>query len=96
MQLKERKVTRMIKKMLSNAKCKQWWNAALKRAWHAVWQTAVPLIPAGMAITQIDWRLVVGLSLTSGVLSLAKSFAAGLPECGIESIVKNTEEKDGE
>ena len=74
--------------MFKNVKCKKWWKAALMRAWHAVWQAAVPLIPAGMAITQIDWLMVVELSLASGVLSLAKSFAAGLPEC--------TEESEGE
>ena len=77
--------------MTSNAKCQKWWKAALKRAWHAVWQTAVPLIPAGMAITQIDWLLVVELSLAAGVLSLAKSFATGLPECGTEEVIESIE-----
>ena len=71
----------MIKKMLSNAKCRQFWDAALKRAFHAVWQAAVPLIPAGIAITQIDWLLVIELSLAAGVLSMVKSLAAGVPEC---------------
>ena len=71
----------MIKKMLANAKCRQFWDAALMRAWHAVWQAAVPLIPAGIAITQIDWLLVLELSLGAGVCSLVKSLAAGVPEC---------------
>lgn len=79
--MKERKVFQMLKKMLTNAKCKKWWKAALMRAWHAVWQAAVPLIPAGIAITEIDWLMVLELSLAAGVLSLCKSIAAGLPEC---------------
>ena len=87
----------MIKRMLANAKCRQFWDAALKRAWHSVWQAAVPLIPAGIAITQIDWLLVLELSLAAGVLSLAKSLAAGVPECteevGMQMILKESEDE---
>ncbi len=59
---------------------KEYWKAAGIRAWHAIWQTAVPLIPVGIAITEIDWLTVAEVSLAAGVLSLAKSFAAGMPE----------------
>lgn len=65
---------------MKNLTSKKWWKAAGARAWHAVWQTAVPLIPVGMAITEVDWLLVAEVSLAAGVLSLAKSFAAGVPE----------------
>ena len=82
----------MIKKMLANAKCRQFWDAALMRAWHAVWQAAVPLIPAGIAITQIDWLMVIELSLAAGVLSIVKSLAAGVPECTAAAETK----KEGE
>lgn len=67
--------------MLSNAKCKKWWKAALMRAWHAVWQAVVATIGASTLITEPNWALVGSASLMAGVLSLAKSFAAGLPEC---------------
>lgn len=71
----------MIDRMINDVKCKKFWKASLVRAWHAVWQAAVPLIPAGMALTQIDWLMVAELSLASGALSLIKSLANGVPEC---------------
>lgn len=74
----------MLKKILSNAKCKKWWKAALMRAWHAVWEAAVGMLGASTLITEPNWKLVASASLMAGVLSLAKSFATGLPECGEE------------
>lgn len=59
---------------------KEYWKAAGVRAWHAFWECAVPLIPVDVSITAIDWKVVAGVSLGAAVLSLAKSFAKGMPE----------------
>ena len=75
----------MLKKMLTNAKCKKWWKAALMRAWHAVWEAAVGIIGGFTLLSEPNWKLVASASLMAGVVSLAKSFAAGLPECKEET-----------
>lgn len=40
------------------------------RAVKTMAQTAVSLITVGMNITEIDWLTLVGVSLTSGVISM--------------------------
>ena len=42
--------------------------------------TAVALIPAAVTITQVDWKVVAGSALLSGVVSILTSIATGLPE----------------
>lgn len=56
-----------------------WFKAASVRALKTMAQTAVSLITVGNMITEIDWISIIGISLTSGVLSLLTS-VAGLPE----------------
>ncbi|MDD6195264.1 MAG: holin [Lachnospiraceae bacterium] len=56
-----------------------WMKAAGIRAVKTVAQTAVALIPAAATISQVDWRLVVGTALLSGVVSVLTSIA-GIPE----------------
>lgn len=58
---------------------KKWLKAAGTRAVKTVAQTAVALIPAAVTITQVDWKVVVGTALLSGVTSILTSLA-GLPE----------------
>ena len=58
---------------------KKWLKAAGVRAVKTVAQTAVALIPAAVTITQVDWKVVVGTSILSGVTSILTSLA-GLPE----------------
>ena len=58
---------------------KKWWKAAGIRAIKTVAQTAVATIGVSATMTDVDWVLVGGASLLSGILSLLTS-VAGLPE----------------
>lgn len=60
---------------------KNWVKAALIRAVKTMAQTAVAMLPAAAAITQVDWLTVAGTALLAGVASLLTSLA-GLPEVG--------------
>lgn len=59
---------------------KAFWKAALVRAARTMAQTALALIPAGITITAVDWKVVAGIALTAGVLSILTSMSTGLPE----------------
>ena len=58
---------------------KLWWKAAGIRAIKTIAQSAVALIPASVMITDVDWKVVIGTAVLSGVVSLLTS-VAGLPE----------------
>ena len=55
-------------------------EAALIRASRTFCQSAVALIPAGVTIDSVDWRVVLGTALLSFVVSFLMSIATGLPE----------------
>ena len=59
---------------------KDFWKAAGIRALKTFCQTAIAMIPTGIAITEIGWIEVIEVSLTAGVLSILTSVATGLPE----------------
>ncbi len=58
---------------------KQWMRAAGIRAVKTTAQAAVALIPAAVTISQVDWGMVAGTALLSGLVSLLTS-VAGIPE----------------
>lgn len=58
-----------------------WFKAAGIRALKTFAQAAIALIPAGVTIEAIDWRVVLGTAALAAVLSLLTSIA-GLPEVG--------------
>lgn len=58
---------------------KKWAKCAGIRAIKTVAQTAVALIPAGITINAVDWKVVIGTSILAGICSLLTSIA-GLPE----------------
>lgn len=58
---------------------KNWWKAAGIRAVKTIAQTAVALIPVGVAVTEVHWLHVLGTAALAGILSLLTSLA-GLPE----------------
>lgn len=64
----------------TDSACLSWARAALIRAVKTFAQSAIALIPAGVMISAVDWRMVVGTALLASVLSLLTSLA-GLPEC---------------
>lgn len=57
----------------------KWFKCAGIRAIKTIAQTAVALIPAGVMITEVDWKVVLGTSVLAGVCSVLTS-VAGLPE----------------
>lgn len=57
----------------------KWAKCACIRAVKTIAQTAIGLIPAAISITQVDWKVVIGTALLSGVVSMLTSLA-GLPE----------------
>lgn len=58
---------------------KKWFKCAGVRAIKTVCQTAISLFTVGQAFTDIDWKMVVSISLVSGIYSILTS-VAGLPE----------------
>ena len=58
---------------------KKWIKAAGVRAVKTMAQTAVSLIIVGNLITELDWVSIIGISATTGVVSMLTS-VAGLPE----------------
>lgn len=56
-----------------------WFSKAGIRAVKTAAQTAVALIPAGVLITAVDWKAVMGTAALAAVASLLTS-VAGLPE----------------
>lgn len=58
---------------------KKWIKCAGIRAIKTFAQTTLALIPTAVMITEVNWIVVLGTSLTAGILSLLTS-VAGLPE----------------
>ena len=65
-------------KLKSNTK--KWIKCAGIRAVKTIAQTAVALIPTAVTINAVDWPVVVGTAVLSGIVSMLTSLA-GLPEC---------------
>lgn len=64
---------------IKNYDLKQWAKAAGVRAVKTMAQTATALIGTSVALTDVDWTLIVSASILSGVVSVLTS-VAGLPE----------------
>lgn len=58
---------------------KKWSKKAGVRAIKTMAQTAVSLIPAGVMIQAVDWKVVLGTAALAGVVSMLTS-VAGIPE----------------
>lgn len=59
---------------------KEWLIAALIRAIRTMAQTALSMLAVGMAISDVDWKKLVSVSLVAGLVSILTSIATGLPE----------------
>lgn len=59
---------------------KEFFRAALIRAFKTVLQTALSMMAVGMSITDVQWLHVLSVSAMAGVISLFTSLAIGLPE----------------
>ncbi|MCQ2463973.1 MAG: holin [Oscillospiraceae bacterium] len=58
---------------------KKWLKAAGIRALKTMAQSAVAAMSTSVMIEDINWRMVLSVSILSGILSICTSFA-GLPE----------------
>lgn len=59
---------------------KEFVKATIIRAIWTVSQTAIATIGTAEIIGQVDWQFVGSAALLSGLLSILKSIAVGLPE----------------
>lgn len=60
---------------------KKWIKAAGIRAVRTTAQTAIVMIPVGVTIGAVDWKVVLSTSVLTGIVSLLTS-VTGLPEVG--------------
>lgn len=66
---------------------KDFWMAALNRAIRTGAQAALSMIVVGVSFFDVDWLAVLGVVLTSMVVSILTSIATGLPETKIDGYV---------
>lgn len=59
---------------------KDFWKAALIRAFRTFLQVILAVWTAGQLITEVDWRFLFLSAFSSAVYSLLTSVLAGLPE----------------
>ena len=57
----------------------KWLKAAMVRAIKTVSQTAAATIGTSAMISEVNWKIVISSSITSGILSILTSLS-GLPE----------------
>ena len=62
---------------------KKWWKCAGVRAIKTVAQAAAGAIGTTAVFYEVDWKLIGGIALLAGIMSLLTSIA-GLPEVGEE------------
>lgn len=73
---------------------KVWLRRALVRAIKTFAQTALAMIPAGVAINEVSWLTVLGTSALAAILSILTS-VAGLPEVDMEEeLIERDEEEN--
>lgn len=58
---------------------KDWLKASAIRAIKTFAQTAVSLITVGNVVTELNWASILGISVTSAIVSVLTSIA-GIPE----------------
>lgn len=59
---------------------KKWLKAAGIRALYTVAETALGIIGGSKLFSQVNWKVVLSASILSGIVSILKSIAIGLPE----------------
>ena len=64
---------------------KKWLKCAGIRAVKTAAQTAVAMLPAAAAISQVDWKTVIGTAALAFVASMLTSLA-GIPEADNEEV----------
>lgn len=64
-----------------------WFIAAGIRAVKTMVQTALGLFTVGAAVSDVQWKQVISVSVVSGVYSLLTSIATKLPEVSIDGSI---------
>ena len=59
---------------------KEFWKATGIRALRTICQTAIAYIGTAMTISDVNWNMVLSVSMLAGLLSVLTSIATGLPE----------------
>lgn len=59
---------------------KEFIRAALIRAAYTVAETAIGVIGTSAVLSEVNWKMVLSASALSGIVSILKSIAIGLPE----------------
>jgi hypothetical protein len=62
---------------------KEFWKAALIRAFRTFLQVILAVWTAGQLITEVDWKFLLLSAFSSAVYSLLTSILAGLPEVAL-------------
>ena len=63
----------------------EWWKKAGIRAVKTMAQSALALLPAAAAITEVNWYVVAGTAALAGIVSILTSLK-GLPELKEEKL----------
>ncbi len=71
-----------------------WLQAAMIRAIKTMAQTALSMISVGAAMSDIDWKMVLSVSMVAFIYSILTSIATGLPESKKDGELKVTESDD--
>lgn len=71
-----------------------WLQAALIRAIKTMAQTALSMISVGAAMSDINWQMVLSVSMVAFIYSILTSIATGLPESKKDGELKVTESDD--
>lgn len=71
-------------------------KATAIRAIRTVCQTAVATIGTAMALSEVDWKIVLSASALAGILSVLTSVATGLPEVESADEAMDDEYEDAE
>lgn len=58
---------------------KKWFEKAAVRAVKTFAQSAASLITVGAAVSELDWRYIISVSVVAGIYSIVTS-VAGIPE----------------
>lgn len=59
---------------------KKWIKCAGIRALYTIAETALGIIGGSKLFSEVNWKIVVSASILSGIVSILKSIAVGLPE----------------
>lgn len=59
---------------------KKWIKCAGIRALYTIAETALGIIGGSKLFNEVNWKIVISASILSGIVSVLKSIAVGLPE----------------